>query len=69
MATDALIAHGADSTLRQCLDRELRVVTWIITEPDFAEGVRAVLVDKDRAPQWKPLVLEMVRPEAFQQLL
>ncbi|WP_415973759.1 enoyl-CoA hydratase/isomerase family protein [Rhodococcus sp. 077-4] len=69
MATDALIARGADSTLRECLDRELRVATWIITEPDFAEGVRAVLVDKDRAPQWKPLVLEMVRPEAFQQLL
>ncbi|WP_243608423.1 enoyl-CoA hydratase/isomerase family protein [Rhodococcus sp. ARC_M5] len=69
MATDALIARGADSTLRECLDRELRVATWIITEPDFAEGVRAVLVDKDRAPQWKPLVLEMVRPEAFQRLL
>lgn len=69
MATDALIACGADSTLRECLDRELRVATWIISEPDFAEGVRAVLVDKDRAPQWKPLVLEMVRPEAFQQLL
>ncbi|CCQ17580.1 Enoyl-CoA hydratase [Rhodococcus sp. AW25M09] len=69
MATDALIAYGADSTLRECLDRELRVATWIIGEPDFAEGVRAVLVDKDRAPQWKPLVLEMVRPEAFQQLL
>ncbi|OZF52721.1 enoyl-CoA hydratase/isomerase family protein [Rhodococcus sp. 14-1411-2a] len=69
MATDALIARGADSTLRECLDRELRMAAWIITEPDFAEGVRAVLVDKDRAPQWKPLVLEMVRPEAFQQLL
>ncbi|KAA0927875.1 MULTISPECIES: enoyl-CoA hydratase/isomerase family protein [unclassified Rhodococcus (in: high G+C Gram-positive bacteria)] len=69
MATDALIARGADSTLRECLDRELRMATWIIAEPDFAEGVRAVLVDKDRAPQWKPLVLEMVRPEAFQQLL
>ncbi|OZE37459.1 MULTISPECIES: enoyl-CoA hydratase/isomerase family protein [unclassified Rhodococcus (in: high G+C Gram-positive bacteria)] len=69
MATDALIARGADSTLRECLDRELRMATWIITEQDFAEGVRAVLVDKDRAPQWKPLVLEMVRPEAFQQLL
>ncbi|WP_206490114.1 enoyl-CoA hydratase/isomerase family protein [Rhodococcus sp. KRD162] len=69
MATDALIAHGARSTLRECLDRELRVATWVIDQPDFAEGVRAVLVDKDRAPQWKPLVLEMVRPEAFQQLL
>lgn len=69
MVTDALIARGADSTLRQCLDRELRLVTWILQQPDFIEGVRAVLVDKDRAPQWKPLVLEMVRPQAFQRLL
>jgi enoyl-CoA hydratase len=29
-------------------------------QPDFAEGVRAQLVDKDRRPNWSPARLEAV---------
>lgn len=68
-ATNDLFDHGRVSTLRECLARELRIAEWIIEQPDFAEGVRAVLVDKDRTPTWNPLVLEMVQPEAFRSLL
>ncbi|MGC1269521.1 MAG: enoyl-CoA hydratase/isomerase family protein [Croceibacterium sp.] len=32
---------------------EYRLATRMIVLPDFAEGVRAVLVDKDNAPRWE----------------
>ena len=34
--------------------REYGLAVSMIARPDFAEGVRAVLVDKDNAPMWSP---------------
>jgi len=39
---------------------EYRLACRIIATPDFQEGVRAVVVDKDNAPRWSPARLEDV---------
>lgn len=47
-----LILRGRERTLRQCLDAERDTARQVVTSADFLEGVRAALVDKDRAPVW-----------------
>ena len=42
---------------------EYRLASRMMMRPDFAEGVRAVLVDKDNAPRWEPAAPEGVTDE------
>ena len=39
---------------------EYRIAHRVIVRHDFVEGVRAVIVDKDNAPQWNPATPEAV---------
>ncbi len=58
--TFEIIRRGARQTLEQCFAAELALTRRAGTHPDFAEGVRAMVIDKDRSPQWSPKSLEQV---------
>lgn len=40
---------------------EFRLSQHVTARPDFREGIRAVLVDKDQSPRWNPPSLAQVR--------
>ncbi|MGW8375074.1 enoyl-CoA hydratase/isomerase family protein [Streptomyces sp. ODS28] len=46
--------------LERVLEQEYRVSCAFLAQPDFAEGVRAQLIDKDRDPKWNPATLGAV---------
>lgn len=52
-------ARGLD--LETCLAHEYRVAIRMVESHDFAEGVRAAVIDKDQRPRWRPSRLEEVR--------
>ena len=45
--------ESANYSLKEVFDTELRLGANIMRDPEFAEGVRALLVDKDRQPKWQ----------------
>jgi enoyl-CoA hydratase len=59
------LQRGADLTLPQALDAEFALTHTTMRHPDFAEGVRAMVVDKDRQPRWQPARIEDVDPAAI----
>jgi enoyl-CoA hydratase len=46
--------------LEACLEQEYRVSCAFLDHPDFVEGIRAAVVDKDRTPRWSPATLAAV---------
>jgi enoyl-CoA hydratase len=54
------IRAGRALDLKACLAMEYRLARRVIETHDFREGVRAALVDKDRAPKWQPSALAAV---------
>ncbi|GAA4377054.1 enoyl-CoA hydratase/isomerase family protein [Agromyces bauzanensis] len=48
--------------LEAALEQEFRLVSWFIEQHDLREGIRAQVIDKDRAPKWNPSTLEGVDP-------
>lgn len=54
------IRNAAAMTLPEVLAQDYRLSMAFAAHGDFAEGTRAQVVDKDRAPRWRPATLAEV---------
>jgi enoyl-CoA hydratase len=59
----ALRYARTQTSLEACLNMEYRLVTRLYEDGEFIEGVRALLVDKDKAPKWQPATLGEINDE------
>lgn len=58
------LVRAADLELAEAFRLEMIVATQCADHPDFAEGVRALIIDKDNQPDWQFGSLEAL-PEAY----
>ncbi|MHB8067615.1 MAG: enoyl-CoA hydratase/isomerase family protein [Desulfobaccales bacterium] len=59
--TLALLRRNRNRPLEEVLAREARAARFMIAQPDYLEGIRARLLDRDQRPRWQPATLEEVR--------
>lgn len=58
------VRHGADLNLADCFKLELTLSVNCAVKGDFAEGIRALLIDKDLQPKWSYASVAEVPAEA-----
>ncbi len=54
------LRRGASLSFPDCMRMEYRLACRMATAHDFAEGIRARIIDKDGMPRWNPARLEDV---------
>eukprot|EP00116_Pleurobrachia_bachei_P003454 sb/3463716/ len=63
VVTHKLLSEGGNFSYEECFAREFVAASEIYRSGEFTEGVRALLVDKDNSPAWKPGTVEEVSQE------
>ncbi|WP_241503698.1 enoyl-CoA hydratase/isomerase family protein [Ferruginivarius sediminum] len=58
--TFAALRRGAEMDFDDCMRMEYRLSQACMAGHEFYEGIRAVLVEKDHAPKWRPATLAEV---------
>lgn len=69
LATWRRLVEGKDQSIERVLSDDFRMAVRVVGGHDFAEGVRAILVDKDQSPRWDPPTLETVTDADIDMLL
>lgn len=64
-----LMKRHANADLADVLRLEYQAAVGCCAHNDFPEGVRALLIDKDKSPKWKPATLKDVTSEMISDIL
>ncbi|MFV3368834.1 enoyl-CoA hydratase/isomerase family protein [Pseudomonas sp. NY15435] len=58
-----LVRQGRHLSLSDCFSLELHLACQWFDKGDLIEGIRALIIDKDKAPRWNPPSLENLTPQ------
>jgi enoyl-CoA hydratase len=62
----AQMRRGRHWSFAECMQAEFRIVSRVVYEHDFYEGIRAVIIDKDNRARWEPATLAGVTAETVE---
>src|SRR5262249_28972093 len=65
--TLALLRRSGKVNFEECMRMEFRLACRVAKGHDFFEGIRSVIIDKDRTPQWRPATLQDLRQAEVKQ--
>jgi len=68
VALKQLTMGAAFTDFAENMRNEYRIACHVLRRPDFVEGVRAVIFDKDNAPRWNPATPEEVADDLVESL-
>jgi enoyl-CoA hydratase len=60
------LTEGRGLSFEEAIALEFRIVCRIPLGQDFFEGIRAIVIDKDKAPRWQPATLKEITPEMIE---
>lgn len=61
-----MLRHGRQLALEDCFTMELHLDRQWFERGDLIEGVRALIIDKDKKPQWNPPSVQALQAEHVQ---